>query len=264
MTTDTDLSESSPATTRGWRRRWIVVTMVGVVVAVIGGGAYLAGAAGTTATPTKAVIQATVVTAANVDQSLFSAPVTTGGSLHMEDVAGEAQQSVSATSTPWVLCPGARGATLSATAVHQMATYSESQVTAYFTGVQEQQELEKLARILTGTTTPSRIATAQPRGCSASTPPKWTISGPSLTSVAQWNSVVQTGTTATVSVVLLFNQQTCAVSSSPSADGTYAVSCPAPKRPLDGGTSVTFSLEKGADGQWRVDDMVKTGGGTGG
>ena len=248
---------------RWWQNKWAVRTTLAVVLIGAGGGLYLAGAgaAGTTSTPTKGAIEGAVLTAANVSQSLFSSPVTTSGSLHMADAVGDVQQNVSANSQPWVLCPSARGVTLSTAGSQTMASYNRGQITAYFTGVQEQQELQRLARHLTGTTTPAKISSAQQRGCSTSSPPNWTIIGPSITSVAQWSSVVQTGTTATVSVVLLFDEVTCTVTSTPNASGTYGVTCPAPKSPSDGGTPVSVTLQKGADGEWRIDDMIIDGSG---
>jgi hypothetical protein len=244
-----------------WRKGGLVGTAIAIVLAGVGGGLYVAGsgAAKTTPMPTKGAIEGTVIAAADVSQSLFSAPVTTSGSLRMADVQGEVQQHVTATSEPWALCPSARGVAPSPAGIRRMASYNRSQITLYFTGPQERQELERLARHLTGTTTPAKISTARQRGCSPLQPPNWSILGPSITSVARWNSVVQTGTTATVYVVLLFDEETCSVNSRPDAKGAYGIRCPDPRRPNDGGTLVRLSLQKDADGQWRVDDMIIEG-----
>lgn len=251
-------------------RTWsaLIVALLGIGATAV--GYELAIVPATSAAISTAQVEHVAMMGVLVDQGTLGPPISTRAGLEMADYKGAVQQSLTATSSPYQLCP--QGAVRkSAQAIHEMQTYTVAEINRYFTGVQRQVEMRSATDSVTyaknltpngivPTLVPSStLAQATQTPCSSSmlTANTWFFDGPDVTSLVQWSSVVIGTHTASVVGVFAINEETCNVSPKANASGAHRVTgCGGPSPGTKGYTSVTILLSQGPGGTWKVDQLT--------
>lgn len=223
-----------------------------------GGGSYGAVAVATAGSSQTAAVEAAAMHALHVQDGLLGPPVSTSEGLRLADYPGAVQKEVTASSSPWRLCPDGAGITLSPQGVHQWAAFALREFHAAFTGVQQKTEITQLTHeIFHSANPPASASLASPPDGEPCPSQNWDMMGPNLDPLVQWSSVQVTGTTATVTGVVDTEEEMCPVSTTAEAGGAHAVGkCASGSPYASGGITWTWDLTLGSDGTWRTNDLV--------
>ncbi|MCL5447132.1 MAG: hypothetical protein M1350_07000 [Actinobacteria bacterium] len=229
---------------RGPRKGMLAIAAA--FLAAGGGGYELAAAVATTPSSTAAVNQVKydLIQAMSVDANTMVSPIRMSHGLVLPDFRGALQKEITATSSPWYLCPASLGGGVNITqqAADLANTYYIAEVKKYFTGVALPQEISGQSL-----NQPTKVAP-----CSKSVTP-W-IAGPAVVSIYQWNYVNVSGNEATASAILGGSFSQCVAAKTAASNGAYAFKCQ--WSPSDHSRIYNWSLRfNGTSGIWQIDYM---------